>query len=95
MGVVLQFPRAYADRRFTPEMRQTIFRFAQAAPDVLPVIFDADSDGVETCRLANGLVIGWDRWHRLVLTDTVSGFVDRGPFRSVDEVCMLIAYLAA
>ena len=95
MGVVLQFPRFSAERRFTAEMRQTILRFAARAPSALPAAFDTDSDGAEVCRLANGLVIGWDKWHRLVLTDTVSGFVDRGPFKSVDEICTLIAYLAA
>lgn len=95
MGVVVQFPGCFADRRFTPEMRQTILRYAGAAPGALPAAFGADGDGVEVCDLANGLRIGWDRWHRLILVDTVSGFVDRGPFRSVDEICILVAYLAA
>ena len=95
MGVLLQFPKLSTERRFTAEMRQTILRFAARAPGALPAAFDADSEGTEVCRLANGLVIGWDKRHRLVLTDTVSGFVDRGPFESVDEVCTLIAYLAA
>ena len=95
MGVLLQFPRLSAERRFTAEMRQIILRFAARAPGALPAVFEADSDGTEVCRLANGLVIGWDERHRLMLTDTVSGFVDRGPFKSVDEICTLIAYLAA
>jgi hypothetical protein len=95
MGVVLQFPGYNAERRFTTEMRQTILRFAARTPGAFPTAFDLDDDGAEVCRLANGLVIGWNRWHRLVLIDTVSGFVDRGPFRGVDEICSLIAYLAA
>ena len=95
MGVVLQFPGVSAERRFTPPMRDTLARFAVQAPGAFPLAFGTDSDGAEFCRLANGLMIGWDRRHRLVLTDTSSGFVDRGPFNSVDEVCLLLAYLAA
>ncbi len=94
MGVVLQFPRLI-DRQFTPEMRDLLARHAAAAPCALPLTFGKDADGLEFCRLANGLMISWDRRGRLVLADTASGFVDRGPFNSVDEICLILAYLAA
>ena len=94
MGVVVQFPRRLVGQ-FTPAMRSTLTRHAAAAPGALPLTFDKDSDGTEFCHLANGLMISWDRRGRLVLTDTASGFVDLGPFNSVDEICLILAYLAA
>lgn len=94
MGVVVQFPGVSAGR-FTPEMRETLHRIARGTPGAFPMVFGVDGDGAEFCCLANGLMIGWDRRRRLVLTDTSSGFVDSGPFKSLDEVCLLIAYLAA
>ncbi len=94
MGIVVQFPRLIVGK-FTPEMRSTLVRHATVAPGALPLVFGEDRDGTEFCRLANGVMISWDRRGRLVLTDTASGFVDRGPFNSVDEICLILAYLAA
>ena len=94
MGVVVQFPRLIV-RQFTPEMRSTLTRHAATAPGALPLMFGKEGDGTEFCRLANGLMISWDRRGRLVLTDTASGFVDLGPFNNVDEICLILAYLAA
>ena len=94
MGVVVQFPRFFAGQ-FTPEMRSTLTRHAAVAPGALPLTFGKNGDGTEFCCLANGLMIDWDRRGRLVLTDTATGFVDRGPFNSVDEICLILAYLAA
>jgi hypothetical protein len=94
MGVVVQFPGRGAGR-FTPEMRETLHRFAVATPGALPVAFGTDGDGREFCCLANGLMIGWDRRQRLILTDTSSGFVDCGPFSTLEEIFLLVAYLAA
>ena len=94
MGVVVQFPGRAAGR-FTPEMRDTIAGFASQVPGAYPVVFGTDGDGDEFCCLGNGLMIGWDRKRHLVVTDTSSGFVDRGPFTSIHEVCLLIACIAA
>lgn len=94
MGVVVQFPRCSAGR-FTPEMRSTLARHAARAPGALPLVFGTGADGSEFCRFANGLMIGWDRRGELTLTDTASGFVDHGPFHSVDEICLIVAYIAA
>jgi hypothetical protein len=94
MGVVVQFPRCGAGR-FTPEMRSTLAQHAAEAPGTLPLVFGKDGDGAEFCCLPNGLMIGWDCRGRMVLTDTTSGFVDRGPFSSVDEVFLIVAYLTA
>jgi hypothetical protein len=94
MGVVVPFP-GRSPSYFTPEMRSTLARHAAGAPGALPLAFGKGGDGAEFCHFANGLMIGWDRAGRMVLTDTTSGFVDRGPFNSVDEVCLILAYLAA
>lgn len=94
MGTVVPFPRLVV-RQFTPQMRRTLSLHAAAAPGASPVVFGTDGDGAEFCCLANGLTISWDRRGRLLLTDTASGFVDRGPFQGVDEICLVLAYLAA
>jgi hypothetical protein len=75
-------------------MRDTLARFAREVLNSQSLAFGLDNEGSECCRLDNGLVIGWDRG-RLVLTDTLSGYVDRGPFGGLDEICLLIADLAA
>ncbi len=92
MGIVVQFP-SHVGGRFTPEMREILARFADETPGTLPLVFGKDGDETEFCCLANGLMIGWDRGRSLILTDTNSGYVDRGPFRSLAEVCLLITYL--
>ena len=94
MGIVVQFPGRMAGR-FTPEMQDALASFAAEMPGACPVVFGKDGDGDEFCCLGNGLMVGWDRRCHLVVTDTSSGFVDRGPFRSIHEVCLLIACLAA
>lgn len=92
MGVVVQFPSRVSGR-FTAEMREALARLADKTSGALPLVFGMDGDGTEFCCLANGLMIGWDRGRSLILTDTNSGYVDRGPFNSLAEVCLLIAYL--
>ena len=91
MGVVVQFPGC-GGRLFTARMRDVLVRLAETTPGLHPLSFGKDHDGSEVCRLGNGLSVGWDR-RRLVLTDTVTGYVDRGPFESLDEICLLIACL--
>lgn len=94
MGMVVQFPRG-AGGQFTAEMRRSLVRFAGRISGSHPLMFGKDGDGSEFCCLSNGLMVGWDRRQRLVLTDTLSGYVDHGPFRSLDEVCRLITCLTA
>jgi hypothetical protein len=94
MGRVVQFPRR-ARRQFTAEMRGRLAHFAATVPSFQPLVFGEDGDGSEFCCFANGFMVGWDRWQRLVLTDTLSGYVDRGPFDDLDEICLLIIYLTA
>ena len=94
MGIVVQFP-GRVPGRFTQDMRDTLVRFASGIPDAFPLMFGKDGDGDEFCCLGNGLMIGCDRRNRLVVTDTSSGFVDRGPFNSIQEVCLLLACIAA
>ena len=94
MGIVVQFP-SRTGRQFTAEMQDVLVRLAGKTLGALPVVFGKDGDEAEFCCFANGLMIGWDRRGCLVLTDTASGYVDRGPFRSLDEVCLLVTYLAA
>ena len=60
-----------------------------------PVTFNMDKAGGEVCYMADHVVIGWDCRQRLFLSDMRSGFVDHGPFKSVDEICGLIAYIVA
>ena len=92
MGIVVQFPSSTGGQ-FTAEMRDVLVRFASRTPGIWPLLFGLDCNGAEFCRFANGLMIGWDRGRCMILTDTNSGYVDRGPFRSLDEVCLLITYL--
>lgn len=80
---------------FTPEMRNSLVAFALSMPGMLPIVFDVDKAGSEVCRMADHVVIGWDCRHGLFLRDMRSGFVDHGPFKSVDEICGLIAYIGA
>ncbi len=94
MGVVIPFPRPVAGQ-FTAEMRSTLARYAAATPGTLPLAFGKTRDGTEFCRFANGLMISRDGSGSLVLTDTASGYVDRGPFDSMDEICLVISYIAA
>ena len=93
-GKIVPFP-GFVRGRFTAEMRGSLARFASEALNAQPLAFDADSEGAERCLLGNGLVIGWDREHRLIVTDALSGYVDRGPFSSLDEIYALITYLSA
>ena len=93
MGTVVPF-RGCARWRFTREMRSSLMRFAARYRNVLPLRFGVDASGAEFCCLANGLTISWDRGCGLVLTDTFDGYVDRGPFHSLDEVCLFAAYLS-
>ncbi len=94
MGVVIPFPRPAAGQ-FTAEMRTTLARYAAATPGTLPMAFGKNRDGTEFCRFANSLMISRDGSGCLVLTDMATGYVDRGPFDSVDEICLVIAYIAA
>ena len=77
-----------------PDSRR-LARFAACKPGVRPLLFGTDGDGSEFCQLADGLAVGWDRRGRLILTDTLTGYVDRGPFHDLDEVCLFLAYLCA
>lgn len=95
MGTVVQFPARMIRRQFSDEMLGRLVRLAARTPGAQPLWFGADERGAEVCRFASGLQVGWDRRGRLVLTDMVSGYVDDGPFRDLDEVCRLINYLAA
>ncbi len=92
MGTVVQF-RRYWGELFTPEMRNSLVRLAAGTPGAQPVVFGKDGDGSEFCCLGNGLMVGWDRRRRLVLTDTLSGYVDHGPFESLEEICLLVTRL--
>ena len=92
MGIVVQFP-SRTGGQFTAAMRDVLVRFADGTPGASPLVFGKDDDGTEVCCLANGLMIGWDRGRHLILTDTNSGYVDRGPFRTLAEVCLLVTYL--
>jgi hypothetical protein len=92
MGTVVQFP-VRRGGTFTPEMRSSLAHLAAWTPGLRPLLFGTDGDGSEFCCLANGLMVGWDRERRLVLTDTLSGYVDRGPFYGLAEVCCIIAGL--
>lgn len=107
MGTVVQFPgrsvpgRGFASRagtrtrRFTQEMRDGLERLAARTTTARPVLFGEDDDGAEFCRFGDGLVVGWDRECRPILIDTVSGYVDRGPFGDWDEVYLFLAHFYA
>ena len=92
MGTVVQFP-VRTGGCFSTRMRDGLVRFAAGRSGVLPLGFGREPDGSEFCQLGNGLKVGWDREHSLVLTDTVSGYVDRGPFNGLDDVCLLVDHL--
>lgn len=94
MGVLLRFPVRTVGT-FTSEMRVSLACLAAQLPLTCPMVFGVAEDGSETCRLANGFVIGWSRRRCLFVGDTRSGFVDHGPFDSMAEVCRLVAYLEA
>ncbi len=94
MGMVVQFPTRKGGC-FSMEMRGGLVRFAAKRPGIHPIEFGKEPDGSEFCRLGSGITVGWDQEHRLILTDTASGYVDRGPFNSLDDVCLLIDYLTA
>lgn len=91
-GTLLPFPGRIAGM-FTPEMRDSLVAFTLVMPCMGPIVFDVDEAGNETCRMANHVMVGWDCKQRLFLSDMQSGFVDHGPFRDMDEVCGLIAYI--
>lgn len=93
MGVIMLF-RKPLERRFTPEMRNMLTRMIDQTPGARPAVFGHDETGAEFCCLANGLQIGLDDKGKLILTDTYSGFVDHGPFNTMAEICLLIAYLS-
>lgn len=92
MGTIVQFP-GRTGGQLTAEMRSSLARFTAKMPGTQPLVFGKDGEGSEFCYLANGLLISCDRRQRLVLTDTLSGYVDTGPFDSLDEIYPLIAYL--
>ena len=92
-GVLLTFP-GHVPGMFTPEMRNSLVAFASTIPGMRPIVFDVDKTGNETCQMANLVTIGWDRKQCLFLSDMRSGFVDHGPFGTIDEICGLIAYLS-
>lgn len=93
--MVVQLPGRTSTRRFTEKMRGSLACFAAHRPDAWPLLFGKDDDDAEFCRLGDGLMVGWDRECRLVLTDTMSGSVDCGPFHDLDEICFFLAYLYA
>lgn len=100
MGDVVQFPvrsparlPSLAAGQFTPEMRRRLAVLATAVPAYQPLVFGVDENGLECCRFADCLMVGWTRERRLMLIDATSGYVDHGPFDSLDEVCSVIASL--
>lgn len=93
MGTVVHFPGRERGR-FTPEIRRDLRRLALRVRGAEPIRFGMDAHGAEVCRFANGLAVSWDCECGLILIDTFDGYVDRGPFHNVDEVCLLAAYLA-
>ncbi len=92
MGMVVQFPGRVGGR-FTPAVRDDLTRLAPRVRGALPLRFGVDANDAEFCGFANGLMVSWDRECGLVLISTLDGYVDRGPFDSVDEVCLFAAYL--
>ena len=94
MGVVLQFPLGTSGR-FGADMRDVLARFAARTPGVRPLSFGVAADGSEICRFGNCLVVGWDGRHRLILTDALSGYIDRGPFNGLDDVLAVVEYLSS
>ena len=94
VGAVLQFP-VRKRGRFDAETRAHLARLAARMPGIQPVSFGYDERGAEWCRFGNGLMMSWEQPGRIILTDTVSGYVDHGPFDSLDEVCGLILGLNA
>ena len=89
-GMLLPFPGRSLGT-FTLEMRSSLVAFALSMPGMHPIVFDVDEVGNETCQMADHVRIGWDCKQCLFLRDMRSGFIDHGPFRSVDEICGLIA----
>lgn len=93
-SLVLPFPGPRRDT-FSQEVRRSLAHLAAGSPNVFPLSFDVDDTGLETCRLANQVVIGREPDGHLWVSDWGSAFVDHGPFANVSEVCKLIATLSA
>lgn len=93
-GMVLQFP-VRKRGRFDAKTRAHLGRLAARIPAIQPLLFGYDEQGAEWCRFGNGLVMSWEKPDRMILTDTFSGYVDRGPFDSLDEICLLVMGLDA
>lgn len=91
-ATVLQFP-VRKRGRFDPATRAYLTRLAARMPGLQPLSFGFDERGVEWCRFGNGLVMSLEKSDRMILTDTFSGYVDHGPFDSLDEICLLIVGL--
>lgn len=88
-GRVLQFP-VRKRGRFDSDIRAHLGRLAAKTPAIQPLSFGHDERGVEWCLFGNGLMMSWERPGRMILTDTLSGYVDHGPFDSLDEICLTI-----
>ena len=91
---VLPFPRPAA-AAFAEEVRLDLARTCTGSFSPFLVRCEASGDGAETCRLSSGLVIGRDAGGRLWVGDSRTGFVNRGPFASVHEICEVVAWLDA
>lgn len=93
-GTIVPFPVPRAGS-FGAEIRCGLSWFAARTPGIRPLSFGEAADGSEFCHLGNGLTVAWNRNGDLVLTDTFSGYVDHGPFDSLDDVCSIIEYVLA
>ena len=91
---MLPFP-VPAAASFVQEVQFDLARACTGRCSPFPIQCEASGDGAETCRLATGLVIGRDVGGRLWVGDSRTGFVDRGPFGSVREICEVVAWLEA
>ena len=88
-GRVLKFP-VRKRGQFDSDTRAHLGRLAARTPAIQPLSFGHDERGVEWCLFGNGLMVSWEQPGRIILTDTLSGYVDRGPFDSLDEICLMI-----
>lgn len=91
---VLPFPAPEA-ATFAEKVRLDLARMCTGRRSPFPIRCEASGDGAETCRLSSGLVIGRDAGGRLWVSDSRTGFVDRGPFASVHQICEVVAWLDA